>query len=147
MKPAVLAHVLALSCLGAGCSAEWRAERLDRAGRREYQPERAIDDFTQAIELAPVRADFWLDRGDARLAQGDADGAIADYTEALRIQADAPTLTETRAPTLVRRARARRMKMLLDLAEQDLAKALELDPSSREAVERERATIEQARGK
>lgn len=129
---------LVLVALVAGCSAASRAQRLDSKGLREKKPERAIDDFTQAIELDATRAEFWLHRGDARVKQGDFDGAIADYTESLRM--------EPSARTHLHRARARRQKKLFDLALADVNASIELDPDFEAAAEKERVKIRLAMG-
>jgi tetratricopeptide (TPR) repeat protein len=127
-----------LVLLVAGCSSTSRAEKLDAKGRREKKPQIAIDLISQAIELEPQRADFWLHRGDARAKQGDMDGAIADYTESIRLEAS--------ARTHLHRARARRAKKLFDLALADISATIELDPDYEAAAEKERTKILQAMG-
>ena len=54
--------------------------------RKEYQ--KAIDDFTQAIQLSPT--DFWTydRRGLALLDTHNYDAAIRDFTEAIRLKPD-----------------------------------------------------------
>jgi tetratricopeptide (TPR) repeat protein len=128
--------LLIVLCLTA-CHSTSKAERLDEQGRHEKRPARAVDDLTQAIELEPTRADFWLHRGDARARGEDQDGAIADFTQSITL---APTGT-----AYLHRARARRKKLLLDLALVDLDKAGELDPELATTVESERERVEAAR--
>jgi tetratricopeptide (TPR) repeat protein len=130
-------RAIPLICLLAACHATSRAERFDAAGQHEKNPARAVDEFTQALDLEPERAEFWLHRGDARARQGDVEGAIADFTRSLEL---APTGT-----AYLHRARARRRKLLLDLALLDLAKAEELDPALGDPIARERSRIEDAR--
>ena len=45
-------------------------------------------DYDQAIRLKPDYADAFNNRGIARQAKGDLDGALADYDEAIRLQPD-----------------------------------------------------------
>ena len=51
--------------------------------RGEY--DLAITDLNEAIRRAPVRPDFWLERGNASEGKGAHDNAIADFTEAIRL--------------------------------------------------------------
>jgi tetratricopeptide (TPR) repeat protein len=127
-----------LVVLLAGCGATSRAQKLDERGLKEKKPERAIDLFTQALEVSPHRPEIWLHRGDARVKQGDHDGAISDYTESLRL--------EPSARTHLHRARARRAKKLFDLALVDLAACVELDPDFEAAAEKERIKVRSAMG-
>lgn len=46
----------------------------------------AIEDFGDALTLAPNLADAWRARAQARYAAGDGDGAVADLLEALRLE-------------------------------------------------------------
>jgi len=128
-------HLLAIVALAllAGCEAPTRAERLDERGRHQRKPERAIEDFSQAIDLEPSRAEFWLHRGDARARLSDWDGAIADYSESIRL--------EPSARAHLHRARARRQKHLLDLALVDVEAAVELDADFEASAEKERERI------
>ena len=48
---------------------------------REY--DRAISDFTRAIELEPRNPFAYKNRGVARNLRGDVEGAIEDYTQAI----------------------------------------------------------------
>src|ERR1035441_3494377 len=47
--------------------------------------DKAITDFTEAIRLAPKRADAYYNRGVAYGNNGEHDKAIADYNEAIRL--------------------------------------------------------------
>ncbi len=137
-------------CLVAACHSTSRAERLDATGQHEKRPEKAVDDFTQAIELEPERAEFWLHRGLARERQQDTDGAIADFTRSIALVPRLETGSIESNPAYLatayfHRARARRKKLLLDLALLDLAKAEELDPGLATAVASERDKVEVAR--
>jgi tetratricopeptide (TPR) repeat protein len=132
----VLALVFVL-VLG-GCRSATPAEKLDRRGLARKGSPKAVDDFTQAIELEPTRADFWLHRGDERFRQKDWDGAIADYTESLRLEAS--------GKAHLHRAYARRHTHLFDLALVDLEAAVELDKSLEDQAKKERTRIRAAMG-
>lgn len=58
----------------------------DSASSHEY--DRAITDYTAAIELKPAYAEAYNDRGFARYLKGDFDRAIADYTRAIELRPD-----------------------------------------------------------
>ncbi|MBO3457501.1 tetratricopeptide repeat protein [Aetokthonos hydrillicola Thurmond2011] len=49
------------------------------------QYKRAIEVFTQVIEISPNDADAYKNRGNARSDLGDYEGAIEDYTQAIKI--------------------------------------------------------------
>jgi regulator of sirC expression with transglutaminase-like and TPR domain len=44
--------------------------------------ELSLQDFTEAIRLQPDYADAFIDRGLARQAKSDVEGALQDYSEA-----------------------------------------------------------------
>jgi len=50
--------------------------------------ERAIEDYTQAIDLNPKFADAYIKRGLAYTKKGEFDKAIADYTKAIELNPD-----------------------------------------------------------
>ena len=50
-----------------------------------HQYDRAIADYTTAIQLKPDYAEAYNDRGFAYYLTGDAERAIADYTRAIEI--------------------------------------------------------------
>jgi tetratricopeptide (TPR) repeat protein len=52
------------------------------------QPERAIEDYDQALRLAPHGSGIFVNRGIAYAALGQFDRAIQDYDEALRLKPD-----------------------------------------------------------
>jgi tetratricopeptide (TPR) repeat protein len=114
MKRALLLLVLT------ACSSATPGEKLDRRGQKQKNPDKAISDFTGAIELEPDRAEYWLHRGDARARQGDLPGAVADYSQSIKLEPTASAFTH--------RARARERLHLSELALQDLGTALEIDP-------------------
>ena len=49
------------------------------------QPEKAVAEFTKAIELDPENGELYQKRGDAYQAMGDSEKAEADYEEATRL--------------------------------------------------------------
>lgn len=106
----------------AGCQSSSKAERLDRAGLHERRADRAVEEFTQAIELDSTHPEYFRHRGDARMRQGDVDGAIADFSESIRLAPE--------AVTYLHRARARARKKLGQLAIVDASAAIELEPSA-----------------
>jgi len=55
--------------------------RLHVAAR---QPDRALDDLTQLLQLEPSNSDAWFDRGRLQQNSGDHAAAIEDYDAALR---------------------------------------------------------------
>ena len=63
------------------------AEYVDRGNRysRNGVYERAIADYTTAIELDAAHADAWFNRGISWYEVGEYSQSIADFTEAIRI--------------------------------------------------------------
>ena len=47
---------------------------------------RAVEDYTKALELSPNDAEVYFDRGIARFHNRDFDDAICDYTQALKLK-------------------------------------------------------------
>ena len=58
--------------------------------RRAGEPEAAIRAYDRALAIAPEMGEAWLNRGAARLAADDAEGAIADFDQALSLQVSRP---------------------------------------------------------
>lgn len=71
----------------------------------------------------PTPADFYAKRADASLAKGEVDSALADYSKALEIKADDPTL-------YVSRGKAHFTKKSFDQSVKDYDKAIELAPKT-----------------
>jgi len=102
------------------------------------QPDRAFDDATAALALAPDDADLLIDRATAAGDLGRLDAAVADLTQAL-------ALDQQRTDALVLRARAWRREERLDQAERDVDREMALDPDDPEAL-LERGILRQRRG-
>ncbi len=104
-----------------------------------YDPDRAIADFTRAIELKPDDTGAHYLRGIALDRKGSLDRAITDTTEALRLDPDgklmpqSPSLMTARAYYIRGRAHAARGET--DSAVIEYAKAIKLDPESVPALE------------
>jgi tetratricopeptide (TPR) repeat protein len=123
------------------------AERADFA--------KAIEDYTQALNLKPDDAVAYYGRGQARLSTRDTDGAISDFTQAIRYGDAGPGLYVSRgyaylvkgnpneaiadfsvairrdpknASALNNRGLAFRKKGDLDAAIKDYSKAISLNP-------------------
>jgi len=82
--------------------------------------------FSEAIRLEPDFAEAFYNRGLARGAKGDFDGAIEDYIDAIRLKPDL-------AEAYNSRGLARRAKGDLDAALQDYNEAIRLKPDSASA--------------
>ena len=106
------------------------------AERKDF--DRAIADYTQAIQLSPGYALAYAGRGNAWSNKGDLDRALADYDKAIQLDA------KSEAP-YNNRARVWRGKGNLDKAIADLTKAISLNPKDAFPY-RERGLIEFARG-
>jgi tetratricopeptide (TPR) repeat protein len=78
------------------------------------EPDLAIEAFSQTLALKPSSVHAWFARGFARASRGDLTGAIADYTEALRLD---PCYTAA----YQNRSAAYRQQGKTDLADQDEA--------------------------
>jgi len=83
----------------------------------------AITDFTKAIQLDPLNATIYYQRGLARTEQSDRQGAIADYTQTISLD---PNMKEA----YYQRAVALTEKGDLEAAMQDYAEAIQLDPTN-----------------
>lgn len=86
--------------------------------------DKAIADFTKAIEIDPKDADAYYARGLVRHIKGDYDKAIADYTKVIEIN-------PKRAKAYKARGFCWEAKGQYDKAKADYAKAKEIDPSIR----------------
>jgi tetratricopeptide (TPR) repeat protein len=80
--------LLAIVLLGRGRARSSRAinhfmDGQEALNSRDY--ERAIDCFTAAIKLEPSQARFYVERALAYHLKGDEDKAVADYSEAIRL--------------------------------------------------------------
>ena len=66
---------------------QWDSEALFFEALRlgDDEPERQVELLTQAIALTPRDFDCYNNRGIARDALGDAEGALADYEQAIRL--------------------------------------------------------------
>jgi len=83
------------------------------------EPDLAIEAFSQTLALRPSAVHAWFARGFAQASRGNLDGAIADYTEALR-------LDPRYAAAYHNRSAAYRQQGKTELAEQDEAKYRQL---------------------
>lgn len=93
---------------------------LDHSEKGEL--ERAIADYTLAIDLEPDHADSFVCRGAARKDAGDLDGAVADYERAIELDPD-------NAVAFNNRGAVRHERGDLDGAIADYSRAIDLDPS------------------
>lgn len=76
-------------------SAEFYLKRgEDLSGVHQY--DRAIADYTTAIQLKPDYAEAYNDRGFAYYLKGDAERAIADYTRAIELRPNYPKAYNSR---------------------------------------------------
>jgi tetratricopeptide (TPR) repeat protein len=83
--------------------------------------ERAIADYTRAIELDPGNRNDWIGRGVARLRKGDVDGAIADFDRAIQLKPDEALAYNDRAAAYSGKRDLRR-------AVEDYNRAIALNP-------------------
>ena len=80
---------------GSAAGAEFHLTRgEDFAGGHEY--DRAIADYTTAIQLKPDYAEAYNDRGFAYYLKGEGERAIADYTRAIELRPDYPKAYNSR---------------------------------------------------
>jgi tetratricopeptide (TPR) repeat protein len=89
------------------------------AYRGKGQIERAIADYTQAIEINPRYANAYFSRGGTFETKGDHDRAIADFTKAIEINPQ-------NADAYANRGLAYQAKDQIDRAIADYSKALEI---------------------
>jgi tetratricopeptide (TPR) repeat protein len=100
--------------------------------------DRAISDYSSAIELDPTYTDAYNNRGNAKNERGDPDGAISDFNQALK-------LNPKYAYAYNNRALAKQAKGDLDGAIADFSDAIEVDPKYANAYAN-RGVAKQAKG-
>jgi tetratricopeptide (TPR) repeat protein len=83
---------------------------------------RALEEFTQLVQLRPQDAQSYLGRGMAQEARGDLEQAVADYSTAIRLQPDG-------GACYLLRARVRHQQGRTDDALADLAEHLRFHPN------------------
>jgi tetratricopeptide (TPR) repeat protein len=96
------------------------------AYRKLGQPDKALADFSRAVDLDPSLVNAWTSKGVARLDLGQRDGAIADFSRAIELD---PRF----ALAWFNRGTAWRDKAQPDKAIADLSRAIELDPKDADA--------------
>jgi len=89
--------------------------------RQKGEIDKALAEFSRAVQLDPLNALAFQGRGNAYSTRGDYDQAIADYTKALALEPKLPL-------TYVNRGLAFVKKKDIVRAITDYSKALELDP-------------------
>src|SRR6185503_8670335 len=94
-----------------------RANAYDGKG----DTDRAIADYSKAIDLNPTEPDYYNNRGVAHRAKGDLDRAIGDYGKAIE-------LNSKHAQAYHNRGNAYRFRGAYDLAVNDYARAIEINP-------------------
>ena len=62
--------------------------RRAAANRNRRDVARAVTDLTRAIELDPKQPDYFRERGEDELADGETDAALADFDQALKLKPD-----------------------------------------------------------
>jgi lipoprotein NlpI len=98
-----------------------------RAWKGKGDLDRAISDFTAAINADANFAYAYADRGDVYRSIGQCDAAISDYDQALRLQPDRAELYVSRGICRVRRGEH-------DSAMVNFEMAIRLDPANAEGV-------------
>lgn len=88
---------------------------------------RAHTVLSQALEFDSTDPEIWIDRGDALARGGEYWDAVDDFSEALDRDA-------TRLDALIFRAAAYRLLEVPDLARDDIARALVVDPDNPDAL-------------
>lgn len=99
-----------------------RGDAYNRAG----DPEKAIENYTKAVESDPSFADAYFNRGNALQSSGELPRALADYNEAIRLEPKNPKAYVNRANVFASNGSK-------DLALADLDTALRLNPRFAEA--------------
>jgi len=99
-----------------------------------------VDDDSKALEDVPRDAQGYLARGKARLANEDAQGAIADFTKAIELDSKS-------APFHVNRGSALLLQGKEAEAQRDFDRCLELNPSLKPGIELQIKAIKERRAK
>ncbi len=99
-----------------------RAEAYNSQHDRQH----ALDDYNEAVKLAPHNAKLYFNRAVFYLAQPDVDQALKDFDEALRLN---PKLV----PALLQRAQIRKTQNDLSGALADYSEAIRLEPKTASA--------------
>src|SRR5215470_3615918 len=110
-------------------STEKRSKLYNNRGAafgRKGQPDRAIEDFDEAIRLNPDFAEAFFNRGIAYANNGQTDHAIQDYDQAIR-------LNPNHAEAFYNRGYSYADKRQSDRAIQDYDEAIRLNPNYAEA--------------
>ncbi len=88
---------------------------------------RAHTVLSQALEFDPTDPELWIDRGDALARGGEYWDAVDDFSAAL-------DRDHKRLDALIFRAAAYRLLLIPDLARDDIARALVIDPDNPDAL-------------
>ncbi len=96
------------------------------------QHDRAIDNFTQAIERNPNRGDFFYYRGISNQALANYEAVVSDLTEALRLTPTASPLR--RFDMLGRRGHAYMQLREFDLAHRNVEEMISLNPTTIDTI-------------
>lgn len=108
-----------------------RMDDFEQCRRAETMAELRLKSCTQVVEdtsrIAEVRADGFLNRGVAKEELGDISGAIADYTEGLKLNPSYRQLYHRRGLAYDEQGKA-------DLAIADFSHAIRLEPKDTEAL-------------
>jgi tetratricopeptide (TPR) repeat protein len=107
--------------IGHGGNVAWAYYNRGNAHRAKGENDRAIADYTRAIEINPKHANAFISRGMAYHAKGENDRAIADYTMAI-------VLNPKDVWAYYNRGNAHRAKGENDLAIADYTRAIEINP-------------------
>ena len=111
---------------GSPVDADFHLKRgQDSSGVHEY--DRAIADYTTAIQLKPDFAEAYNDRGFAYYLKGDAERAIADYTRAIELRPNYPMAYNSRGVAYMAHGYGAAKSVL------DFDRAIELKPDFRYA--------------
>ncbi|HYK36867.1 toll/interleukin-1 receptor domain-containing protein [Alloacidobacterium sp.] len=102
------------------------AQAYFERGFSAVDPDEKIRFYTEGIRLLPNYADAYINRGVARKAKGDLEGALADYDEAIRLKPDD-------ALAYSNRGNARRDKANIEDALADYGEAIRLKPDYADA--------------
>ena len=117
---------------------ELTAQQWFERGFNATDPDEQIRCYSEAIRLKPDYGDAFCNRGIARQAKDDLNGAIADYDEAIRLQPEDAINRNIRGSV-------RKAKGDLDGAIADYSEAIRLKPGFGEAFDN-RGTARRAKG-